>query len=62
MNKLFKALDGKKTYLGLIAWGVYNIAADASPSVVNLLSPEIVNTALTAWIGIAFRDALAKLE
>ena len=62
MKKLFDALDGKKTYIGMAAWGIYNIMIQLSPGLANTISPDIVNTALTAWIGISFRDALKKME
>jgi len=62
MKKIWNALDGNKTNVGMIAWGVYNILIQMSPNIAAVLSPDIVNTALMAWVGISFRDAIRKVE
>lgn len=52
-------LNGYKTYMGVIAYGVYHIAIAMFPKLGMMMSPDIVDAVLATWTGIAFRDAIA---
>ena len=55
-------LDGNKTYIGVIAYGVYNILIHYAPALGNIVSPDVMNTVIFAWTGWSFRDAVKKSE
>lgn len=53
-------LNGYKTYIGVIAYGVYHIAIVMFPKIGTMASPDIVDAILATWTGISLRDAIAK--
>jgi len=59
---VFNFLNGKKSYIGIIVFGVYNILVSIFPNLGETVKPELVNTLLLTWTGISFRDALKRME
>ncbi len=58
MASLMKILSGKKTYLGMIGWGVLGMLW--SQGMVDDKVATTVGSILTAWTGIALRSAWTK--
>ena len=55
-------LDGNKTYIGIVVFGLYNLAVHFSPGLANIVSADVMNTMIFAWTGWSFRDAIKKSE
>ena len=49
-------LDGKKTYIGIVAAAVYSILITAG----IVCSDELVWTIIAAWTGVSLRSAISK--
>lgn len=56
MNKMWEYLQGKKSYLFTILWGLYRIAVSHGWMAEN----ATLETSLIAGAGLSFRDAIAK--
>lgn len=58
LGKILSFLDGKKTYLAVIAWGVYRLG------VIQQWWPENITleTLILGAGGLALREAIAKSE
>lgn len=56
MEKIVNYLNGKKTYIGILAGAIYSILVSAG--VVE--NSEMVWTLILTWTGVSFRAALNK--
>lgn len=56
MKKIVNKLDGKKTFVGIVAGAVYSVLI--ATGVVE--SNELVWTLIATWTGISFRLAMNK--
>jgi len=59
---MMKFFDGNNSFIGIIAFGFYNMAVHFFPMVANIVSPEVANTVILTWTGWAFRRAIKKVE
>ena len=62
VKKVLDAVNGSKTNIGIVAWGLYQMLLMWKPGVGNVLNPDLVNTLITMWLGYSVRDAWKKLE
>ena len=62
VKKLLDAVNGSKTNIGILIWGVYTLAVGMKPGLGDILKPDIVNTLLMMWLGYSVRDAWKKIE
>ncbi len=61
LKKLYDALNGSKTDLGIIVAGIYSILLTTT-NIETLINPELVWSALGMWTGVAIRDAIRKTQ
>jgi hypothetical protein len=60
MKAILKAIDGNKTYIGMIAAGALGISWNYG--LVNDEIAGLLATLITTWTGISLRSAMKKLE
>lgn len=61
LKKLWDAVNGNKTDMGVIAAGIYSILLTTT-NIETLINPELIWTAIGMWTGVAVRDAIRKTQ
>jgi hypothetical protein len=60
LRNLLRTLDGKKTYLGIIAGGILGLIW--SCGLVTDETAKVIASIIAAWTGVSLRHAIQKAE